>query len=89
MTTDVATIVKLRVPLIVRIARVRRPVEDVLALGPGAILELDKPADDHLDVLVNNKAIGAGSAVKIGESFGIRIEHLATRRQRIEALAGS
>lgn len=88
MATDVSTIVKLRVPLIVRIARVHRPVEDVLALGPGAILELDKPADDHLDVLVNNKTIGSGSAVKIGESFGIRIERLATPRQRVEALKG-
>ena len=63
------------------------PLDDVLALGPGAIFELQKGADDELDLLVNNKPIGRGVAVKVGENFGIRITDIVTKRERAEAMA--
>ena len=56
------------------------------ALAPGAILELPKLADEELEVLVNNKPIGLGTAVKVGENFGIRITYVGDLRHRINAL---
>jgi flagellar motor switch protein FliN len=89
MTTDLKTILKLRVPVIVRVGQRHMPMDDVLALGPGAILEMDKPADEELDLLINNKAIGSGTAVKVGENFGIRITAIGSHRERVEALGGA
>ncbi|QDU71728.1 FliM/FliN family flagellar motor switch protein [Mucisphaera calidilacus] len=88
MATDVTTLLKLRVPFIVRIGKRKFPLDDILSLGPGAILELEKSADDPLNLLINNKDVGAGVAVKVGENFGVRIKELATAEERVEALAG-
>ena len=84
--TDLQTILKLSVPVIVQIGTRRMSLDDVLALGPGAIVELNRSADDDLDLLVNNKPIGAGSTVKVGENFGIRISSVGSQQQRIEAM---
>ncbi len=63
-------------------------MDDVLALGPGAILELEKPAEDDLELLVNNVPMGRGQAVKVGENFGIRITSIGSAHQRVAALSG-
>ncbi len=86
MPTDLQTILKLTVPVIVQIGQRYMRMDDVLALGPGAILELKKSADTDLDLLVNNKTIGTGEAVKVGENFGIRITAIGSTQQRVEAL---
>ena len=87
MPTDVQTILKLSVPVIVEIGRRHMSLDNVLELAPGAIIELPKSADEKLDLLVNNKPIACGTAVKVGENFGIRVESTGTARQRIEAMA--
>lgn len=88
MGSQVRTILQLEVPVIVQVGRLRMSLDDVLALQPGSILELEKPADDELSVLINNKPIGVGEAVKVGENFGLRLTQIGSARQRIEALGG-
>jgi flagellar motor switch protein FliN/FliY len=85
---DLKSILKLEVPLIVVIGSRKMAVREVLSLAPGAIVELPKPSDDELEILVNNKPVGTGVAVKVGENFGIRITYMGNLRDRIEALAG-
>lgn len=87
MATEIQTILKLRVPVIVRVGQRKVPLDEILALGPGTILELERPAEEELDLMVNNKPIGSGTAVKVGENFGIRITDIGSQRQRVEALA--
>lgn len=87
MPTAPQAILQLKVPLIVSIAARRASVEEVLALGPGAILELQKSSDEPLDVLVNNKHIATGTAVKVGEKFGIQVNEVGSARERVQALA--
>ncbi|MEX2389955.1 MAG: FliM/FliN family flagellar motor switch protein [Phycisphaeraceae bacterium] len=89
MKPDIQTILKLRVPVIVRIGQRKMSLDDILALGPGAIVELSKSADDELDLLVNNKSTGTGSAVKVGENFGLRLTAIGSPRERIAALAAA
>ena len=86
MATDLQTVLKLSVPVIVQIGGRRTPLQDVLALGPGAIIELNKSAEDELDLLVNNKPIGRGLPVKVGENFGLQITSIEPPRDRIEAM---
>lgn len=88
MTDRLKTILSLEVPVIVEIGRHRMSVDDVLALGPGAIVELEKPAEESLDLLVHNKKVGSGHAVKVGENFGIKISDIGSAKERVEAMGG-
>ena len=88
MATEIETILKLTVPVIVRVGERTMSFYDVLALGPGAIVELNKSANSELKLRVNNQEIGAGMAVKVGENFGIRVEDIGDPRDRVEAMAG-
>jgi flagellar motor switch protein FliN/FliY len=87
MATELRTILQLKVPVIVQIGQRNMALDDVLALGPGAILELHKSFEDELELYVNNKCIGRGNAVKVGENFGLRIACIGTQKERIQALA--
>lgn len=86
MPAELHSILKIEVPVIVQIASRKMPVEDVLKLSPGAIIELPKLADEELEILVANKQIGLGNAVKVGENFGVRVTYVGDVRQRIAAL---
>jgi flagellar motor switch protein FliN/FliY len=88
MATDIDTILKLEVPVLVMVGECRMHLDDVLSLGPGAIMELERPADSDLVLMINNKAIGTGQAVKVGENFGIKISHIESAHDRINALGG-
>ncbi|MDX9911582.1 MAG: FliM/FliN family flagellar motor switch protein [Phycisphaerales bacterium] len=83
---DVKRLKKLDVPFKVRLAERRMSLREVLALCPGAIIELPKKADEELDVLINNKHVGFGLAVKIGENFGVRITYIGDINARVAAL---
>ena len=80
-------ILQLEVPLIVQIALRMMTVEEVTSLAPGAIIELPKLADEELELLVNNKIIGAGTAVKVGENYGLRVTYIGDLQERIAAMA--
>jgi flagellar motor switch protein FliN/FliY len=87
MPRDAATILKLRVPVIVRIGHRPMKMDDVLSLGPGAIIELSQASERPLDLMVANKVIGHGNAVKIGENFGIKVLDIGTPTERVQAIA--
>ena len=86
MPADVTAILKLEVPLIVRLGERHMTVGQVISLVPGVIIELPKNADEELELLVNNKPLGMGTAVKVGENFGIRITHIGDIKSRVEAM---
>jgi flagellar motor switch protein FliN/FliY len=79
-------ILKIEVPVVVRVGERQMRMSEVLALVPGSIIELNKRAEDELDLLINNKQIGSGNAVKVGENFGLRVTYIGDVRERIEAL---
>lgn len=88
MKSDIRSILKLEVPLIVRIAERAMHVDEVVQWVPGMIIEMGKNADEELELLVNNVPVGCGSAVKITENFGIRISYVGDLRARIDAISG-
>ncbi len=51
-------------------------VQDILKLGTGSIVELDRLAGGPVDLLVNNKLVARGEVVAIDENFGVRITEL-------------
>lgn len=80
---------KLEVPIIVRLGERQMTVEEVVGLAPGALIELPKGAESELDLMVNNKVVGSGTAAKVGENFGIRITCIGDARSRLDAALGN
>lgn len=89
MPSDLASILDLVVPVIVRIAERRLATDEVLKWQPGAIVELIKDADQPLDLMVNNVVVGTGHAVKVGENYGVRIEAIGGLKERIDAMSST
>jgi len=65
MASDLRSILSLEVPIIVVLGERRMRVSEVCALAPGAIVELPKGSEEELSLLVNNKPVGVGVAVKV------------------------
>lgn len=86
MATELDTILKLKVPLIVTVGSRRLPLDSVLSFGPGSIIELNKSAEESLEVRINNKEVGTGEAIKVGENFGVRIAQMLPPEQRVQAM---
>jgi flagellar motor switch protein FliN/FliY len=89
MPAPLQDILRIEVPVIVQIAERRLRLKEVTNLAPGSIVELPKRADEQLEILVNNKVIGRGVAVKVGENFGIRVNHVGQLDDRIQAIGAA
>ena len=63
------------------------PIFDLLQLGQGSIVELNKIAGEPLEVLVNQKLIAKGEVVVVNEKFGIRLTDVISPTERIEKLS--
>lgn len=83
---ELSRILRLKVPVIVKLAERQMPLSEVLRLGVGAIIEFSKANDQPLDLLINNKSIAIGEAVKIGENFGLRITQVGDVKSIIRSL---
>jgi flagellar motor switch protein FliN/FliY len=82
----IARILKIKVPIIVEIARRRTTVREIVALKPGTVIEFDKKNDELLDVRIGRAGVGKGEAVKVGENFGLRVLDIGGVRERIQSL---
>jgi len=64
------------VELSVELGRSRLSMQDLLTLAPGAVVELDRPADAAVDILVNGTVVARGEVVVVNGEFGVRISEL-------------
>lgn len=85
---DVARLMKLQVPVIVKLAERKVSLAEVLRIGVGAIVEFSKSSEEPLELLINNRPIGMGDAVKVGENFGIKIRQIGDVRELVKAMGG-
>lgn len=86
MPSDAARILRLEVPVICLLGERQMPLGDVVSLQPGGIIELPKKADEELTLVVNNRPVATGTAVKVGENFGIKLAYIGDVKARIEAM---
>jgi flagellar motor switch protein FliN/FliY len=85
-TGELNRILRLEVPVIVRLAERKLNMNEVMRLGVGAIIEFFKASDEPLELLINNKVIGVGEAVKVGENFGLRITQIGDVKSVIRSM---
>jgi flagellar motor switch protein FliN/FliY len=78
----------LDVPLKVSVVlgKAKRPIKEVLGLTPGSIVELDKLAEEPVDILINGTPIAKGEVVVVNENFGIKISTIESPMVRINNL---
>lgn len=60
------------VNLTLEVGRARMTIRDFLQLGPGSVVELERPAGDPLDVLVNDRLVAHGEVVMVNDRYGVR-----------------
>lgn len=70
----------------VEVGRSKIRLRDLLKMGEGYVIELDKLAGEPLDLYVNSKLIARGEAVMVGDKFGIRLTDVVSTSDRIENL---
>lgn len=86
---ELSRILRMHVPVIVKLADRKLSLAEVMRLGAGAIIEFSKASDEPLELMINNKSIALGETVKIGENFGLRITQIGDVKQLIAALGAS
>jgi len=69
--------------LTVELGRTRKLIREILGIGEGTIIELDKLAGEPVDILVNHKLIAKGEVVVIDENFGVRVTEIVSPMQRM------
>ncbi len=75
-----------RLQVSVELGRRRCRIAELLSLGQGSILELDKIAGESLDIRVNDHLIARGEAVVVNDKFGVRLTEIITSAENIGSL---
>lgn len=70
----------------VRLGSARLLVRELLQLGQGSVIELDKLAGEPMEVLVNNKLVAKGEVVVVNDKFGIRLTDVVSPMERVQKL---
>ncbi|RKX88556.1 MAG: flagellar motor switch phosphatase FliY [Spirochaetes bacterium] len=70
----------------VELGRTKRLIKDILGMGEGTIIELDKLAGEPVDILVNHKLIAKGEVVVIDENFGVRVTEIISPMDRVSEI---
>ncbi len=77
----VERILPLTVSVYVTVAERKMPIEGIVGISAGTIIEFGVPFDAELILRVGDQTIGYGQAVKVGENFGVRITRMATPKE--------
>ncbi|CEM63332.1 flagellar motor switch protein FliN [Treponema phagedenis] len=80
---NIGLIMDVYMEVTVELGRTRMIIKDILGMGEGHIIELDKLAGEPVDILVNHKPIAKGEVVVIDENFGVRVTEILSPVERI------
>lgn len=84
---NIDLLMDVNLPVSIELGRTRMSIADILALGPGAVVELNKLAGEPVDLLVNQTVVAKGEVVVVDENFGLRVTQLVTPEERLKSLA--
>lgn len=84
---NIELLMDVNLPVSIELGRTRMSIAEILALGPGAVVELNKLAGEPVDLLVNQTVVAKGEVVVVDENFGIRVTQLVTPEERLKSLS--
>jgi flagellar motor switch protein FliN/FliY len=83
---NIGLIMDVYMEMTVELGRTRKLIREILSMGEGTIIELDKLAGEPVDILVNHKLIAKGEVVVIDENFGVRVTEIVSPMERMTDL---
>lgn len=83
-TAGIELLAGLEMNVTVELGRTRLTVAEVLSLGPGSVIELDRIAGEPVDILVNDRLVARGEVVVVDENFGVRVVEVVRRGHEVE-----
>ncbi len=86
LSPDLEMILDIPVRLSMEVGNTQISIRDLLQLGQGSVIELDRLAGEPLDVLVNGTLIAHGEVVVVNDKFGIRMTDVISPSERIKKL---
>ena len=83
---NIGLILDIQLKLAARLGQVEMPIGDILKLGPGSVIDIDRLADEPIELVVNDRPIARGEIVVVQENFGIRITEIISPKELIKSL---
>ncbi|WP_191014690.1 flagellar motor switch protein FliN [Treponema zioleckii] len=83
---NIGLIMDVYMEMTVELGRTKKQIKEILGMGEGTIIELDKLAGEPVDILVNHKPIAKGEVVVIDENFGVRVTEILSPMERVNEL---
>ncbi len=80
---NISLLMDVYMEMTVELGRTRKLIKEILGMGEGTIIELDKLAGEPVDILVNHKLIAKGEVVVIDENFGVRVTEIISPMERV------
>lgn len=87
MPNNIDLILDVPLELSVELGRTKKNIRDILALTKGSLIELNKLAEEPVDIYINGKRIGYGEVVVVDENFGVKITEIASGEDRVKSLS--
>jgi len=85
-STTFDLLMEVELPVSVSFGRAQLPLRDVLKLNSGSIVELNRTISDPVEIIVNNCVIARGEVVVVEGNYGVRIQHVISREERLRTL---
>lgn len=85
--SNIDLIMEIELPVVIRLGTTEMSLKDVMKLGPGAIIELNKGVDEAVELLVNNQIIAQGEVVVVEGNFAFRVTEIESKSKRITTLS--
>jgi flagellar motor switch protein FliN/FliY len=83
---NIGLIMDVYMEMTVELGRTKKVIKEILGMGEGTIIELDKLAGEPVDILVNHKPIAKGEVVVIDENFGVRVTEILSPVERVSEM---
>ncbi len=83
---EIDFILDIPLELSVELGKTKMIVNDLLQLGQGSIVELDKLAGEPLEIYINQKLVARGEVVVVNEKFGVRLTDIVSPMERVKSL---
>jgi len=83
---NIERILDVPITISVELGRTRMIINELLQLGQGSVVELDKLAGEPMEILVNDRLVARGEVVVVNEKFGVRLTDIVSPVERIKQL---
>ncbi len=85
-STDLDFILDIPLELSVELGKTKMLINDLLQLGQGSVIELNKLAGEPLEIFINRKLVARGEVVVVNEKFGVRLTDIISPLERVRSL---